>query len=243
MTMKSRTGKAAAILSFAVFAANAGADAPSEGASVSTNLCARPIPAFIFGQNLEHTRAAVQGGLSAEIVRNRKFAGKPSVKGVALMWDAYGDQAEYYHAFSHLVRHAAKSRMFRQNERRCQVMGCLVDGGEAGIMQRGGGFTSEVQIDEVVTELVEDRSLVFRDLYFSQNESSQRLLSAIAAEGEARGLMSGEFIERHHLVATSSVRSALEVLLAKDLVYRTETGYVVYDRIFGEWLRARENPV
>ena len=51
--------------------------------------------------------------------------------------------------------------------------------------------------------------------------------------------MSGEFIERHRLVATSSVRSALEVLLDKDLVYRTETGYVVYDRLFGEWLRAR----
>ena len=111
------------------------------------------------------------------------------------------------------------------------------------IWQRGGGFTSGMQIDEVVEELVEDRSLVFRDLYFSQNESSQRLLSAIAAEGEAKGLMSGEFVERHHLVATSSVRSALEVLLDKDLVYRTETGYVVYDRIFGEWLRARENPV
>ena len=111
------------------------------------------------------------------------------------------------------------------------------------IWQCGGGFTSESQIDEVVAELVEDRSLVFRDLYFSQNESSQRLLSAIAAEGEARGLMSGEFIERHHLVATSSVRSALEVRLDKDLVYRTETGYVVYDRIFGEWLRARENLV
>ena len=105
---------------------------------------AEPVPAFIFGQNLEHTRAAVQGGLSAEIVRNRKFAGKPSVKGVALMWEAYGDQAEYYHAFSHLVRHAAKSRMFRQNERRCQVMGCLVDGGEAGIMQRGLGVRGGV---------------------------------------------------------------------------------------------------
>ena len=64
-------------------------------------------------------------------------------------------------------------------------------------------------------------------------------LGGFAAEGEARGLMSGEFIERHRLAATSSVRLALEVLLDKDLVYRTETGYVVYDRLFGEWLRAR----
>ena len=32
----------------------------------------------IFGHNLEHTRAAVYGGLSAQMLRNRKFAGKPS---------------------------------------------------------------------------------------------------------------------------------------------------------------------
>ena len=105
------------------------------------------------------------------------------------------------------------------------------------IWQNGEGFTSSAQIDEVVADLVEDRALIFRDLYFSQNESSQRLLSAIAAEGEARGLMSGEFMQRHGLTATSSVRSALKVLSRKDLVYRTGDGYVIYDRIFGEWLR------
>ena len=77
--------------------------------------------------------------------------------------------------------------------------------------------------------------MVQSSLYFSQNESSQRLLSAIAAEGMAKGLMSGEFIAKHHLVATSSVRSALEVLLRNDLVYRAENGYVVYDRMFSEW--------
>ena len=81
--------------------------------------------------------------------------------------------------------------------------------------------------------------MVQSSLYFSQNESSQRLLSAIAAEGMDKGLMSGEFIEKHHLVATSSVRSALEVLLRNDLVYRAENGYVVYDRMFSEWLRGR----
>lgn len=107
------------------------------------------------------------------------------------------------------------------------------------IWQRGEGLVSAEQIDDVVAELVADRSLVFRDLYFSQNESSQRLLSAIAAEGEANGLLSGEFLQKHHLSATSSVRSALKVLLHNDLVYRTESGYVVYDRIFGEWLRTR----
>ena len=105
------------------------------------------------------------------------------------------------------------------------------------IWQGGDGFTSASQTDETISELVEDRSLVFRDLYFSQNKSSQRLLSAIAADGEAHALLSGDFIRRHRLAATSTIRSALNVLLRKDLVYRTEKGFVVYDRLFGEWLR------
>ena len=105
------------------------------------------------------------------------------------------------------------------------------------IWQNGEGFTSDAQIDEVVDELVKDRALIFRDLYFSQSESSQQLLSAIAADGEAKEVLSGNFLLRHRLAATSSVRSALKVLQKKDLVYRTEDGWVVYDRIFGEWLR------
>ncbi len=105
------------------------------------------------------------------------------------------------------------------------------------VWQGGAGFVSAKQIEEVVSNLVEDRSLVFRDLYFSQNDSSQKLLSAIAADGEAKGLLSGDFMRRHNLAATSSIRSALKSLLRNDLVYRTEAGYVVYDRIFGEWLR------
>ena len=107
------------------------------------------------------------------------------------------------------------------------------------IWQQGEGFVSAGQIGEVVSELVEDRAMVFRDLYFSQNESSQRLLSAIAVDGSAKGVFSGEFLTRHGLSATSSVRSALKVLQDKDLVYRTDDGYVVYDRIFGEWLRRK----
>ena len=81
--------------------------------------------------------------------------------------------------------------------------------------------------------------MVFRDLYFSQNASSQSLLTAIAADGMASSVLSGDFLRRHSLTATSSVRAALKVLLAADLVYKTEQGYVIYDRIFGEWLRRK----
>ncbi len=105
------------------------------------------------------------------------------------------------------------------------------------IWQAGEGFTSPSQVDAVVDELVEDRSLIMRDLYFSQTSASQKLLTAIATEGEAHEVLSNAFIRRHSLPATSTIRSALNSLVAGDLVYKTESGYVVYDRIFSEWLR------
>lgn len=107
------------------------------------------------------------------------------------------------------------------------------------IWEAGIGFASPTQVESVVRELVEERSLVFRDLYFSQSESAQDLLQAIASEGVARNVFSGDFLRRHALKATSTVRSTLNALVADDIVYRTETGYVIYDRLFGEWLKAR----
>ena len=79
--------------------------------------------------DIEHTRSALQGGLSAQLVRNRKFAGKPSRAGVAMMWEPYGTHAVYDHTNMSCTRHAAKSRMWRQNERHSQVIGGLVEGG------------------------------------------------------------------------------------------------------------------
>ena len=98
---------------------------------------ARPVPAAIFGQNLEHTRAALEGGLSAQLVKNRKFAGKPSRQGVAAGWGGYGKRPVFdllRHGFTH---HAAKSRMFRQNEISSQFVESLDAQAEAGIRQGG----------------------------------------------------------------------------------------------------------
>ena len=124
----------------------AGPDTLPAKVSVSTDRAVKPIPAFIFGQNIEHTRAALQGGLSAQLVRNRKFAGKPSRTGVAMLWEPYGSQKAFYHLAQGLsvTRHAARSRMPRGNERGAQVIGCLDEDGEVGIRQGGIGLRGGV---------------------------------------------------------------------------------------------------
>ncbi|MBR0066936.1 MAG: hypothetical protein IJQ00_05020 [Kiritimatiellae bacterium] len=124
----------------------AGPDALPAKVSVSAERALKPIPAFIFGQNIEHTRSALQSGLSAQLVRNRKFAGKPSRLGVAMLWEPCGSQKAFYHQAQGLsvTRHAARSRMPRWNERGSQVIGCLDEKGEAGIRQGGIGLRGGV---------------------------------------------------------------------------------------------------
>ena len=123
----------------------AGPDALPAKVSVSTDRGVKPIPAELFGQNIEHTRSALQGGLSAQLVRNRKFAGKPSRAGVAMLWESYGSKAYYHNAQGlSVTRHAKRSRMPRLNERGSQVIGCLDENGEAGIRQGGIGLRGGV---------------------------------------------------------------------------------------------------
>ncbi len=40
--------------------------------------CGFLVSPYLFGCNLEHTRSCIYTGLSAQMVRNRKFAGKPT---------------------------------------------------------------------------------------------------------------------------------------------------------------------
>ena len=95
-----------------------------------------PISPYIFGHNLEHTRACIYGGLSAQVLRNRKFAGKPSGSdGCAAEWIPVGAKHTLYVLDSDNGTHTSvaythhkeigeemmgTSRMNRRNE--CQVL-------------------------------------------------------------------------------------------------------------------------
>ena len=93
---------------------------------------------YLFGHNLEHTRAAVNGGLSAQMLRNRKFAGKPSRnQGVALGWFGIGSKVLYLtDETTAYTRHIGVPAMHRSNERKVQAVQNLVQGQVAGIGQR-----------------------------------------------------------------------------------------------------------
>jgi len=63
------------------------------------------------------------------------------------------------------------------------------------------------------------------------------LLKAIAKMEKVAQPQSGDFIKDNNLPSPSSVRTALDVLVDKELVYAQPDGYIIYDRLFNIWLQ------
>ena len=98
------------------------------------------------------------------------------------------------------------------------------------------GLSGDYAVEAAIDTLVEENALTYHDLLASQTASARAVLRAIAAEGCARDVSSRHFIDKHSLPAGSTVRYAVADLAEKDLLYRSPSGYRVYDRIFAQWL-------
>ena len=68
-------------------------------------------------------------------------------------------------------------------------------------------------------------------------ERQKEALYAIAKEGNAQNVTSGEFIKKYSLHSTASIQTAVRQLLDKEILTRNGNVYSVYDRFFGLWLQ------
>lgn len=105
------------------------------------------------------------------------------------------------------------------------------------IWQKGAGFRNDEDVEEAIGSLVDNRDLVFHDLLRSQGVAARSVLRAVAADGIATAPTGRSFLLRHRLGAPSTIAGVLDNLVDRELLYRTERGYVVYDRLFAIWLR------
>ena len=65
-----------------------------------------------------------------------------------------------------------------------------------------------------------------------------QVLRAIAKEGVVKEPGSSAFLQKYQLGAYSTVRSAIQNMVEKELIYHNDDGsYVVYEKFFGLWLR------
>lgn len=85
--------------------------------------------------------------------------------------------------------------------------------------------------------LLEENSPIYQNLIALLTDNQLSLMQAIAIEGLVTSPNSGEFIKRHGLKTPSSVNAALKSLLEKELLYKSASGYMVYDRFMGLWLQ------
>ncbi len=103
---------------------------------------------LLFGNNLEHTRSCVHTGISAQMLRNRKFAGKPACyTGCPEGWYQIGERtnivfnenedAHIYSETGSYTRHADDYHMKRRHECNAVTLAGYQDGEECGIGQRG----------------------------------------------------------------------------------------------------------
>ena len=105
------------------------------------------------------------------------------------------------------------------------------------IWTHGRGLDSAQQVDDTVDELVAEAESFYFDLLRSQTPAEQSILKAVGREGIVKSRSGGDFITRNALPAASTIRSAAAKLTERDLLYRADAGYVVYDRFFGLWLK------
>lgn len=67
-----------------------------------------------------------------------------------------------------------------------------------------------------------------------------QLLKAIAHSGSAEAITSGGFMKRFALTNASTVKRSVETLLSKELIYKHEGQYFIYDVFFSRWLELLE---
>ena len=96
---------------------------------------------------------------------------------------------------------------------------------------------SQKIIEEALQKRVMDNEDVYESILYGLSEKQQMVLKAIAFEGKASQIQSAGFVSKYHLTSPSSVQSAVEKLLEKDLITIEKRSYRVDDRFFAIWLR------
>lgn len=99
-----------------------------------------------------------------------------------------------------------------------------------------GEITSEM-CQQAICRILLSEQEDYQRLYHLLTANQAKLLRAVAVEGIVAEPLSGLFLRSHRLKSASSVQRSLEYLMKEEYLYRTDRGYIVYDRFLGLWLK------
>lgn len=100
-----------------------------------------------------------------------------------------------------------------------------------------GATCDESIVEPAIASVVDSYRFNYQETLFRLPERQKELLVAIAKEGNAKSITSGEFVKRYSLTSPSSVQAAAKGLLEKDFITLFNGSYSIYDKFFEIWLR------
>ncbi|WP_455096411.1 AAA family ATPase [Prevotella koreensis] len=98
-----------------------------------------------------------------------------------------------------------------------------------------GGRCDVGDVSQAIELVVVQQSFAYSSLLYQLPAKQKEVLIAICREGKARNISSKDFLQRHHLTA-SSVQAAVKGLLEKDFITSDLGTFTVYDKFFADWL-------
>ncbi len=98
---------------------------------------------------------------------------------------------------------------------------------------------TKILIEEIKTVLLEEREYIFYNYKNLLTSSQFEVLKAIAKESAVTQPNSKQFMEKYKLVQPSSINIAMKALLTKELIYKENKAFKVYDLFFSKWLEKR----
>jgi hypothetical protein len=94
------------------------------------------------------------------------------------------------------------------------------------------------------SEIVSDILLGFEPFYLEYRSLVTRhqwqLLKAIAHSGSVSAIASGSFLKEFSLTNASTVKRGIDTLTDKEMIYKRDGNYFVYDVFFSRWLELQE---
>ena len=100
-----------------------------------------------------------------------------------------------------------------------------------------GGITCDIPlVERIISDMMKESGHKYSETLARLTLPQKALLYAIAEDGVAQRVTSGQFIKRHRLQSASSVQAALRKLLEYGLVTTKDGGYFIEDQLFYHWL-------
>ncbi len=104
------------------------------------------------------------------------------------------------------------------------------------LYERNRKVTNSEQVLEAIRMVIMGKATQYENMVPFLTENQFSLLKAIARERKVKQPTAQAFIQKYNLPGASSVQTALETLVNKELVYSLPDGYIIYDRFFDLWL-------